>query len=170
MAVKPRVVVDTNVLLSGLFWRGTPHLVLELAKEKYIKLYLPASVINETKRVIREIKPEGITLFDEFLKHYAAELKFKKKDFETNLEKAKKLLQDPSDTPILASLMSNPPDFFVSGDQDFLIHKVREISRLNILTSRAFLEECFILYGKKLSHNHPELHTKIMIHLTAEQT
>ena len=31
-AADVRAVVDTNVLLSGLFWRGRPHALMELAR------------------------------------------------------------------------------------------------------------------------------------------
>jgi predicted nucleic acid-binding protein len=38
-----------------------------------------------------------------------------------NFERAKQMIRDPKDAPILAAILSVPHDFFVSGDKDFWV-------------------------------------------------
>jgi len=45
---KPRALLDTNILISGLFFlKGNEHKILELAEEGEIVLILPESVLRE---------------------------------------------------------------------------------------------------------------------------
>ncbi|MDD9952797.1 MAG: putative toxin-antitoxin system toxin component, PIN family [Candidatus Woesearchaeota archaeon] len=46
------VVLDTNVLLSGTFWKGDSYEILKRAKEKRIALVLSISILEEYKRIL----------------------------------------------------------------------------------------------------------------------
>jgi putative PIN family toxin of toxin-antitoxin system len=46
-----RVVPDTNVLISALFWRGSPYRILRLAIEGKIKLVISEEIIEEVREV-----------------------------------------------------------------------------------------------------------------------
>lgn len=50
----PKVFVDTNVLVSGLLYRGNESRVLELALDGKIKLVLSRQVIEEARRTLVE--------------------------------------------------------------------------------------------------------------------
>lgn len=53
---EPRVLMDTNVLISGLvFSGGNEHRILRLAEDGEITLVLPEFVLQETERVLLSI-------------------------------------------------------------------------------------------------------------------
>jgi putative PIN family toxin of toxin-antitoxin system len=51
---KPQVVIDTNVFVSGLNFRGRPREVLDLAWRKQIEVYISPFILEELKRVLEE--------------------------------------------------------------------------------------------------------------------
>jgi predicted nucleic acid-binding protein len=50
-----RLVLDTNVLMSGLFWRGTPARLLDGWRDRRFDLLISPDVYSEDERVIREL-------------------------------------------------------------------------------------------------------------------
>ena len=51
-----RVVVDTNVLISGILWLGIPHRIIELAEEKRITLCMTQPMLDELGEVLQRRK------------------------------------------------------------------------------------------------------------------
>jgi predicted nucleic acid-binding protein len=51
-----RVVLDTNVLMSGLFWRGTPARILEAWRGRRFDLLISPEVYAEYERVSDELR------------------------------------------------------------------------------------------------------------------
>lgn len=165
MARKLRVLVDTNVLFSGLFWRGAPHLILSLMEGGQIELLLPEQVIREAEEVMQEIKPEEKQLLDTFLKGFSKRIRRIRRPSERELVEVRKRVRDPDDAPILAAAFTSKPDFFVSGDKDLLTPKIRSQKDFVICSSTEFLEQYLALKGKELSEKAPDLYTKIMVYL-----
>jgi putative PIN family toxin of toxin-antitoxin system len=50
-----RVVVDTNVFISGIFWSGTPMKVLEAWIDGKFKLIISHDILVEYERVFEEL-------------------------------------------------------------------------------------------------------------------
>lgn len=50
-----RVVVDANILASGVFWAGTPGRVLQLWVDGRIELIASAEIVREYEEVISEM-------------------------------------------------------------------------------------------------------------------
>ena len=51
-----RAVVDTNVLLSGLFWRGSPHALLEQVRAGALNLISSPALLAELAEVMNRPK------------------------------------------------------------------------------------------------------------------
>ena len=51
---KLKVVIDTNVFISGLNFAGTPSKVLELFINDEIKVYISSFILREIERILRE--------------------------------------------------------------------------------------------------------------------
>jgi putative PIN family toxin of toxin-antitoxin system len=51
-----RVVVDTNVLLSGLFWRGSPHALMEQVRASALILISSPALLAELAEVMNRPK------------------------------------------------------------------------------------------------------------------
>jgi len=65
---KPRVLIDTNILISGLvFLKGNEHKILKLAEERKIVLVLPEFVLEEGRLVLARSFPGHEALLDAFL-------------------------------------------------------------------------------------------------------
>jgi putative PIN family toxin of toxin-antitoxin system len=47
-----RVVIDTNIWVSGLLWRGAPSKLLRLAEQGDIELCMAPAMLNELGRVL----------------------------------------------------------------------------------------------------------------------
>ncbi len=47
-----RVVADTNIVVSGLLWRGNPRRVLDAAREAAIELFTSAILLTELEDVL----------------------------------------------------------------------------------------------------------------------
>ena len=50
-----RVVLDTNVFVSGVFFRGPPHTILEAWRRGRLKLLISAEIFDEYRRVGAEL-------------------------------------------------------------------------------------------------------------------
>ena len=49
-----KIILDTNVLVSGLFFKGNPSKIIELWKSKRIELILSVEIFDEYKRISNE--------------------------------------------------------------------------------------------------------------------
>jgi putative PIN family toxin of toxin-antitoxin system len=57
-----RAVIDTNVLLSGLLWRGAPHELLEQVRNGKLTLISSPALLSELADVISRPKFDAILL------------------------------------------------------------------------------------------------------------
>ena len=55
-----RAVLDTNVLLSGLFWRGTPHALIEQVRAGALTMISSPSLLAELADVLNRPKFQAI--------------------------------------------------------------------------------------------------------------
>jgi putative PIN family toxin of toxin-antitoxin system len=46
-----KIVLDTNVFVSGIFWSGPPHQILEAWQQRKIKLIVSEDILDEYIRV-----------------------------------------------------------------------------------------------------------------------
>ena len=51
-----RVVADTNIVVSGLLWRGNPRRVLDAARDGIIELFTSPSLLEELEEVLSRKK------------------------------------------------------------------------------------------------------------------
>src|SRR3989338_5372606 len=110
-----RVVLDTNVLISAIFWRGSPYKVLLSALKKEYQFYLSSAILGELKEKLtaKFRYPEDKT--KEFLSLLS--------EFGNIIEPAIKLSiikDDPDDDRFLECAVSCKADFIVSGDNHLL--------------------------------------------------
>ena len=137
-----RVAVDTNVLLSGLFFRGNERKVLQMALNHEITLVIPETVVIETLNNIRKKFPNHPELDEakEVLRHVMSQSEIVEiTQAKIFFEEAKSNIRHENDAPILAACMHAKPDCLITGDKDF--SKLERPVHFNIMTARQFLEE-----------------------------
>ncbi|MGI0078345.1 MAG: PIN domain-containing protein [Nitrososphaerales archaeon] len=72
---RPRVLLDTNILISGLaFTRGNEHAILRLLEDERITLVLARNSSDRSKQVLKEKFPGFEELLDIFLDRIDFEL------------------------------------------------------------------------------------------------
>ena len=132
-----RVVVDTNVLISGLLWRGAPHALLEQARAGAFVLLSSPALLEEFLRVL------GRRKFTAILRHAAADprrLQFQLRQLAEIVDPPplpRRASRDPDDDHVLALAVAARADLIVSGDDDLLA--LRRYGRSRILAPAATL-------------------------------
>lgn len=51
-----RVVLDTNIFISGIFWRGNPYEILSMCLEEKLCLITSLRILEELQEVLRTEK------------------------------------------------------------------------------------------------------------------
>ncbi len=140
MKSKPRLVVDTNIIVSGLLTTSTPPaLILNSIQTKKIILLISDEVVIEYLRVleyphIRKYKK----ITDETLRDLTSLFIVETERVEI-LSQVKKS-KDPDDDKFLSLAIEGKADFIVTGDKADLL-SLKEIEHIPILTARQAVEK-----------------------------
>ena len=130
-----RVILDTNVLMSGLFWSGPPFNILQawqtgqvklVACQDILKEYLRVSAILNKKYPNIEINPI-LDLIIENLQLYQS------------VKLSTTLCRDPDDDKFIACALSSAVNTIISGDSDLL--DVSGFLGINVYKPKEFIEE-----------------------------
>lgn len=141
-----RIVCDTNVVVSGLLWKGTPRQVLALVEQGEISLFTSRILLDELDKVLRYPKltcilnKSSLTRQDIFrwLVRHATLVMPKPLDHVG-------VPADPSDDHVLACAVSASADAVVSGDKHIL--DILSFCGIPILTASQFLRADGIFSG-----------------------
>lgn len=135
---KIRIVPDSNVLISGLNFRGRERTVLALGEDGKIEVYLSPFILAEVRR----------TLPRKF--HYspaAAQAEINALRQWVNLVEPTVVLEgvarDDDDNHILSCCLEVAADYLITGDNDLLVLESFEGTR--IVNAAAFLR----IYGER---------------------
>jgi len=131
-----RVVLDTNVLLSGLMYPGsTPGAVVRAWREARIELVLSVEQLAEIGRVLSYPKIRKILKWDRgTIENFLKQLYLRSELVDISAMDAS-VPKDPGDNIILAALIAGEAECLVTGDSDLLA--LRE--RYTILTPAEFV-------------------------------
>ena len=134
-----RVVADTNVVVSGLFWRGPSRFVLDAARTGAIQLFTTAPLLAELEDVLnRQRFLSKITQADatprSLVLSYAALATIVKP---ASIDPV--ILEDPDDDAVLECAISADADVIVSGDSH--LRRLEEYSNIRILSARQMMEQ-----------------------------
>jgi putative PIN family toxin of toxin-antitoxin system len=134
-----RVVADTNVVVSGLLWRGKPRRVLEAARDGSIALFTSAALLAELEDVLGREKfaerrrSAGVSPQELVLGYAALASVIQPAAIEPVI------LADPDDDAILACAISAQCGIIVSGDSHLL--DLKRHQNIRILTAAQLLTE-----------------------------
>ncbi|MCJ7770901.1 putative toxin-antitoxin system toxin component, PIN family [Candidatus Bathyarchaeota archaeon] len=124
-----RVVLDTNVLVSGLIMLGKPRELLSIISRRETTLVLSKEILNEFSKVMRRnkfaeyAKEEQVERFIEDIESIA-EL--------TELKSNIKVVKDPKDNIVIGTAIDGEADIIVSGDHHLL--SLKEFRGIKILS------------------------------------
>ena len=130
-----RIVLDTNVLISGIFFGGPPARILEAWRDARIRLVLSAEILEEYQRVgeILGTQYPGVDL-EPFLALLAVHAEMVEAP-----PLSAPVSADPDDDKFLACALAARVAVIVSGDKDLL--DVSGWHGLEVLRPRLFVDE-----------------------------
>ena len=129
-----KAVYDTNVVVSGLLNpEGIPSLILDLATQGYIRLFLSEEIVKEYEAVL--IRPK-FSLSRKHIKRLLQKLRTKGKVVKPKT--SVKVLKDPADNKFLECALSGKAKYFVTGNTRHV--PLRNFGGIKIVTPREFWE------------------------------
>lgn len=116
-----RVVLDTNVLLSGLMYPGsTPGAVVRAWREARVELVLSVEQLTEIGRVLSYPKIRKILKWDRgTIESFLKQLYLRSELVDISATVAS-VPRDPGDNFVLAMLIASEAECLVTGDSDLL--------------------------------------------------
>ncbi len=128
-----RVVIDTNIIISSVFWRGRPYEVVRRGILEEYQLVTSNAILNEVADKLRNkfhFPEEGnqqlINILFTHSHLIAPTSKFE-------------VVRDKNDNKILECAFDGKADFIVTGDPDLL--SLKEFKGIKIITAKEFLDK-----------------------------
>lgn len=131
---KLRVVLDTNVFVSGFFWSGMPSRIWKEIEKGNLENFISEDIIRELEEILLREKKFGIN------KEECKETRQKLLKFSTLIVPVEKIefKKDPNDSKILECAVAGNADYIISGDKHLL--KLKEFRGSKIVSPRKMLK------------------------------
>ncbi|MFW6111103.1 MAG: putative toxin-antitoxin system toxin component, PIN family [Thermoproteota archaeon] len=129
-----KVVPDTNILVSAIFWKGNESRIIELTEEGKLTLVTSLPILEELKRVLSYQK---FALNEEKVNEYV-EYYFFLAGLVSPTQKVNLIQNDPSDNKVLECAQEGEVDCIVSGDQHLL--DLKKFKGIEIVKGEELLE------------------------------
>jgi putative PIN family toxin of toxin-antitoxin system len=129
-----KIVLDTNVFISGIFFGGPPSQILQSWRKSKIQIVLTEQILEEYQRVGEElsakypsinIEPfiELFTIFGEFVETKGI---------------TETICEDPDDNKFIECAIASQSKLIVSGDKHLL--KISGYKEIEVLKPRQFVD------------------------------
>lgn len=126
-----KVVLDTNVLISGIFWKGTPYKILDLWVQGHIKVFASKKMLEEYFEILKRIDQSEV-LARKWQLFIAENINI------VGVKEKIQLSRDPHDDMFINCALAANVSHIISGDQDLLV--LEKISKIKIVTPVKFLK------------------------------
>ena len=126
-----KIVVDTNVLISGVFFGGYPRRIIEAIIDNDLQAYATAEIIEEYEEIVAEMisRRQGHIRKDILMPLIA---KLEVTSPKTNIA----VCRDPEDDKFLSCAVDSKALYIVSGDKDLL--SIGTYENVEIITAAKF--------------------------------
>ena len=136
-----RVILDTNVFVSGVFFSGPPFEILDAWRHGRLTLVVSPEILAEYERVGQELADESPTVDIAPI----LELLLCKGEIVSAPALAEQICSDPDDDKFLACAMASSTRVISSGDK--ALRKTSGYAGIEVLSPREFVDK----YLKKTS-------------------
>ena len=138
MAKPPKVVLDTNIFLSAIFFKGIPEVVVKLGEGKFIQVITSNLLLLELEEKLlqkfKRTKPQVKEILKK-IKSLAQVIKIS--------GKAKFKIKDPKDHIVIETALCSDASYIVTGDHHLL--DIKSFQDIKILPPQGFLKEKEVL-------------------------
>lgn len=133
-----KIVIDTNVVISGTFFGGFPRKILEAVVNNKVDAYANTKIIKEYLDIVKEmIVDKGGKIDENILSPFIEKLNLVKPVSKI------KISRDKDDDKFIECAIDSKALYVVSGDKDLL--DIVEFQNISIITAKEF----YNLYLKK---------------------
>ena len=127
------IVIDTNVIISGIFFGGYPRKILETVADKQISAYATTEIINEYYEIIDEmIKRKQGRINNSVLSQLVSKLKIIQSSSSVNI------CRDSDDNKFIECAIDANALYIISGDKDLL--DIQKFNNIQIVNAKSFYE------------------------------
>lgn len=130
-----KLVLDTNVFVSGIFWSGPPAKILNAWHEKKIKIVCSLEILDEYSRVSdilsKKYPSVGMTPF--------INLMIRNAELFTAIKLKTPVSRDPDDDKFITVALAANCHLIVSGDNDLL--SVNGYNNIEIINPNEFVKK-----------------------------
>ena len=131
-----KAVLDTNIFISGIFWKGASNKVILNWKEGKFTLVTSLEAVSEIIKVLKDFK---IRLSDEMIKEWI-DLIIRNSIIVEPKEKIEAVKDDPKDSIFIETAVAGNVDYIISQDNHLL--KLKEFRGIKIVTPEEFNKIC----------------------------
>ena len=132
-----RVVLDTNILVSGTFWTGDSFEILRKIDDKIITLVLSEEIINEYEEVIKSEEIVGKISNKKLLINKVVEKIVMNSVIVSPKKRINIVKEDLDDNKIIECATEGNADYIISYDNHLL--KLKEYEGIKIITPKELL-------------------------------
>lgn len=130
-----KIVLDTNVFISGVFFSGPPYQILKAWRDGKIQLVLSESILEEYLRVAEVLSKR----FPQIQLGPVLELLTAEAKFTIKFDLPKPVCADPDDDKFIEYAIAGKAEAIISGDKHLL--KASGFHGLEVMTPRKFVDK-----------------------------
>jgi putative PIN family toxin of toxin-antitoxin system len=116
-----RIVLDTNVFVSGVFFAGPPYRILNARRKGQVTVVHSLVIAEEYRRVLAELSKE----FPQISGQPFLDLLARWGELVDTRPSGSIICRDPTDVKFIECLLSSKADCLVSGDRDLLEARIQ---------------------------------------------
>lgn len=134
---KVKIIVDTNVLISGLYFGGFPGEILKYIQIGLFSPYASEEIIDEYLEVVKRLSEKNHQSDEFVLKAFLSKLSVIKT--KSSLE----ICRDKDDDKFINCAIDAKAIYIVSGDEDLLV--LKSVENIEIVTAKELCERVKII-------------------------
>ncbi|HAJ92751.1 MAG TPA: putative toxin-antitoxin system toxin component, PIN family [Gammaproteobacteria bacterium] len=130
-----RIVLDTNVLISGIYFSGLPGKILQAWRSRELQLAVSTEILEEYLNVAERLATQYVNVEYEGI----LGLIVQNTELVQSTDLPEPVSEDPDDDKFLACALASNTNVIVSGDSDLL--KVSGYCGIQVMTPKSFITE-----------------------------
>jgi putative toxin-antitoxin system toxin component, PIN family len=134
-----KVILDTNVLVSGIFFKGPPYRIFQIWKKDQITIVISHEILEEYRRVIKDLSVQ----FPQIDISNLFETITLKAHLTLSLTLHPQICDDPDDDKFFFAALASKTSIIISGDKHLLDKS--GFSGITVLKPKYFLDLYFSL-------------------------
>lgn len=128
-----RAVLDTNVYISSLFWRGAPYLIVQEGLRGFFMMLTSEAILEEVEHTLQRKFQFPLEDTRTFIEIIALNAHIIEPNFRVSI-----VIADPTDNKIVECAIAGQADFIISGDKHILT--LKKYKGIEMLSPASFLD------------------------------